>query len=409
MYNGTGSGVSNALTLYCDNTSNDPCIGWQLNQQGYLGLGQAANTTHRLAVKGHTAIDGYLTARTGSYYGELNFAPTMSGSTMGHILYYVAASGDTTFNRGHFTFREYSYTSGSTTKASYYEQYVLPDVNTGRTANVTYNILTTKNAVTVAQGGTGATSLTNKRMVYTKTDSNDKTVLTAGYHYVDDTHVAVGSTSVPDYALYVGTSNDAAGTLGVAKSITITNTKDAIGHLNFSRASYNYITAPAGGSVAFDVSGTGGGSSAPCDLVVSDGELIPGTTKGTNLGSSSKQWNSIYANNIVLSSTTNSSQTAASTPGLRIGASDSAIHMIIDRDAINAKATSTSAGTLNINESGGQVIIGPGGLKTSGSLIVENTTASTSMTTGALKVSGGVGVAGQLNAKTVRVDNSVYF
>lgn len=389
MYNGTGTGVNNALTLYCDNAANDPCIGWQLNQSGNIGLGQVPTTTHRLAVKGHSVFDGYLTMRTGHYYGEVNFAPTMSTNTMGHILYYTGAStGDTVFDRGHFTFREYSYTDGTTTKGSYYEQYVLPDVNTGRKGNATYNILTTKNAVTVAQGGTGATSLTAQRMAYTKTNGDGDTVLTAGYHYVDNTYVAVGSTSQPNYTLYVGTENGAAGTMGVAKSITITNT-GAIGHLNFSRPNYNYITAPATGSIAFDVTGTGGGSGGPCDLVIAEGELIPGSTKETNLGSSSKQWNNIYANNIILSSTAEGSQTAApdstNPPALRIGTSNSAIHLIIDRDTINAKATSTKAGTLNLNESGGLVQIGSGGMKTSGQIVMEKDTNSfTVATTGSL-------------------------
>lgn len=137
MYNGAGSGINNALTLYCDNTSNNPCIGWQLNQPGNLGLGQAASATYRLAVKGDSMIDG-----------------------------------------------------------------------------------------------------------------------------------------------------------------------------------------------------------------------------------------TVYANNIILSSTTNGSQTAVSTPAVRIGASDSTIHLIIDRDAINAKATSTTVGALKINESGGLVTIGPGGLETSGNVTI---------------------------------------
>ena len=75
--------------------------------------------------------------------------------------------------------------------------------------------------------------------------------------------------------------------------------------------------------------------------------------------------------NIILTSTTNGSQTAASTPAVRIGDNDSAIHMIIDRDAINAKATSTTAGTLMINESGGLVKIGSGGLESGGKILVK--------------------------------------
>lgn len=55
---------------------------------------------------------------------------------------------------GQLHFRQYSGTSDA--KTSYYEQYDLPEPNEGRTSTGTYNILTTKSAVTVAQGGTGA-------------------------------------------------------------------------------------------------------------------------------------------------------------------------------------------------------------------------------------------------------------
>lgn len=81
----------------------------------------------------------------------------------------------------------------------------------------------------------------------------------------------------------------------------------------------------------------------------------------------------ISAPSLTLSSTTNSVQTAASNPALRIGADDAATHIIIDRNSINAKATSTTVGTLSINESGGLVQIGAGGLSVSGALAVGST------------------------------------
>lgn len=59
-------------------------------------------------------------------------------------------------------FRLYSH-NGAGTRNAYYEDYYLPNVNTNRTNNVTYSILTTKSAITVAQGGTGATSAANAR------------------------------------------------------------------------------------------------------------------------------------------------------------------------------------------------------------------------------------------------------
>jgi hypothetical protein len=57
-------------------------------------------------------------------------------------------------------FRLYSPTasSGSKTYTGHYEQFELPDTNVGRTDNAGYAILTAKHAVTIAQGGTGATT-----------------------------------------------------------------------------------------------------------------------------------------------------------------------------------------------------------------------------------------------------------
>ena len=55
-------------------------------------------------------------------------------------------------------FRQWSATANSGTHLDYYEQYFLPTCTDGKTANSSYSILTTKSAVTVAQGGTGATT-----------------------------------------------------------------------------------------------------------------------------------------------------------------------------------------------------------------------------------------------------------
>lgn len=58
----------------------------------------------------------------------------------------------------YYDFQVYSYNSSNGAIKTYYERYVLPRVNADRTNNATYSILTSKNAVTIDQGGTGATS-----------------------------------------------------------------------------------------------------------------------------------------------------------------------------------------------------------------------------------------------------------
>ena len=58
------------------------------------------------------------------------------------------------------------------TGASYAERYLLPTVATGLTGDVWYSILTSKNAVTIAQGGTGATTAAAARTALDITPAN---------------------------------------------------------------------------------------------------------------------------------------------------------------------------------------------------------------------------------------------
>ena len=74
-----------------------------------------------------------------------------SGTTTGEIWY---DAGDTTnITAGSWRFRAYSPNStASTTTTGFYESYYLPTVDTGRTTNAAYNILTTKNYSAPSKG-----------------------------------------------------------------------------------------------------------------------------------------------------------------------------------------------------------------------------------------------------------------
>lgn len=67
-----------------------------------------------------------------------------------------------------FIFRGMSYNSSTGARLTDYENYQLPSVNADRTSNATYDILTSKSAVTIAQGGTGQTGQTAQQS-YTPT------------------------------------------------------------------------------------------------------------------------------------------------------------------------------------------------------------------------------------------------
>lgn len=187
----------------------------------------------------------------------------------------------------------------------------------------------------------------------------------------------LGSSSLYWKTLYVGDNTDATSTstgviqatggIGVSKSgyfggdvtadkFHITNTS-GVGHITFARGNYNYIQAKtAGGIIAFVVNGQSVDYKTS-EMTISDGEIFPGTTAVTNLGSTSKRWKGIYS-----------------------GIGDFSGNLTVSGTATIAQNTT-----------------------------IGNGVDSESTTTGALKVAGGVGISKCLNAKKVRIDNSVYF
>lgn len=80
---------------------------------------------------------------------------------------------------------------------------------------------------------------------------------------------------------------------GTFKTITITD-NTAAKHIEFSRASWNYLSAPSSGSIAFVVNGKSA-ASANTDVVIQDKLLAPGTNLYSTLGSTSLRWNGIYS------------------------------------------------------------------------------------------------------------------
>lgn len=82
------------------------------------------------------------------------------------------------------------------------------------------------------------------------------------------------------------------GTLSV-NTLTIKNT-EAIGHIIFSRGNFNYITAPASGTIAFIVNGQTVGE-ATADLIIQNGILKAGATNATALGQDTRRWSNMYS------------------------------------------------------------------------------------------------------------------
>lgn len=76
----------------------------------------------------------------------------------------------------------------------------------------------------------------------------------------------------------------------------LTNT-EGVTHIQFSRANYNYVIAPTGGSIAFGANGATGGTQV--SLVVSASQVIPGQNNGSiELGAPDYAWKSLYTRNV---------------------------------------------------------------------------------------------------------------
>lgn len=80
-----------------------------------------------------------------------------------------------------------------------------------------------------------------------------------------------------------------------AQHIDIGHASDQITYLSLNRAGVNYIRTPnEGGAIAFVVNGQTPGGAAS-DLIITDGQVAPGTTNATSLGSSSNNWSDTHS------------------------------------------------------------------------------------------------------------------
>lgn len=139
-----------------------------------------------------------------------------------------------------------------------------------------------------------------------------------------------------------------------ANTVTIKNT-EVKSHLTFSRGSFNYITAPASGSIAFIVGGQSVGE-ATCDLIINNGSLYAGTTNATSLGKSDRRWSNTYT------------------------------------QLLNVAGAATLSSTLTVSG----VLTASSTLNVTGIFNANNTTDATSTTAAGAVFDGGVGIAKQL-------------
>ena len=215
----------------------------------------------------------------------------------------------------HYWWRVYSANSTTGARLGYYENYSLPGCTLDRTTNASYSILTSKNAVTIAQGGTGKTSWTANGLVYASSASalGQLGVGTSGYvlqsngnaapSWINATNSNTASTIVKRDA----SGNFSAGTI----TATLSGTATTANALNFqhtnelflgnansqNRIWFNYRRVPGGatsGNTAITEYHFGNGNAARTGVTIYGG-TFNGSFKGsleTNNGGSIKIYDS---------------------------------------------------------------------------------------------------------------------
>lgn len=146
-------GTAASSIAFCLNeTSNQANTSMFINATGAnpgasatYSLGTSSLKWKDLYVSGTTSLGNivYTVGDTDTGWSSYQFRASNGTDSRGEIMI-------SDVNRIHFNQRK--------TGASYAERYMLPTVTSGLTADAWYNILTTKSAVTVEQGGTGATT-----------------------------------------------------------------------------------------------------------------------------------------------------------------------------------------------------------------------------------------------------------
>ena len=254
----------------------------------------------------------------------LQFDATNSGGSDGYIRY---SSGSSSSSTAQFQFVQYkkSYTTSSSgttySKSSYTETYSLPSASAYSTsssitpASNSYTILTTKSLVTVSQGGTGSSSQTASRLLYT----SSATKIASSGHYATSTVLGVNMASTaPATGLTFQVNGDSLldGTVEISDALTAQLTSTFKGDATFNSA-----------------------------IKVDGNATIDGT--------------------LTLTNTTSAAGTSNTSPALIIGTS-TGTHIAVDTNSIMAKNSDTTVADLNLNENGGTVNIGSGGVISSG-------------------------------------------
>lgn len=246
-------------------------------------------------------IVGTQSAATGSWAGTAPFAELHHGQK---ILYWLPynGSGNATLNltlsTGSTTGAKNIYHSGTTRVSTQFlagsiiRLVYLVNANVGGTNTTGWWVeshakadgLTTARTIGLSGGATGtATSFDGTANITIPVTALDASKISSG---------TININRLPDLYWANVKVSGASSVLAepTLKTLTIGST-DAANHINFSRANYNYLNVPTGGSLAVSVNGAQGTN---IRLAVNDTSVHSYTTNSVTLGTSSIRWKALY-------------------------------------------------------------------------------------------------------------------
>ena len=261
---------------------------YKLHITGSLGVTAATTISgatslgSTLSVAGTSTLKGAVQIRNSSANPYIYFQDSTAGNSMGVIYDFVTIS-NSAYTNSRFMFRQYSYTTGTTTRSSYYENYYLPQTAADLTANATYYILTTKN--TSASGYTikiNGTSVSANHVYQSESTTANYRALMLGT--TNSESEATGMTTAVNGQAYLNNSIYAQPSTGSIFANTY--------HINGSASSTAYLGADDAKNVWFNLNGA-------YILVMNDTEksVRPGTSYNNvySLGTSTAKWKNVYA------------------------------------------------------------------------------------------------------------------